>query len=394
MARRPSEIDDDSPPPWMEDTGARRRAPAPRAAAAAAPDRTFISWRALIIGGIVAIIVAVGAVVGVRLLIAPDRGAGSGTPGEAELIRAPAEPYKVKPANGGAAIEGTGQTIYETGEGSLPQGQIDANAVPETPQRPAAPGAPRDLLPEDQPSPEAAEPGLGPTPPVVAPVPRPTVGAAPGESRPAGADQPATPRPKPPVGAVDQTAARPQSASAASGQAASRVKSAAPADQTAARARPPAPAFALTGSSRARSAAAEGETTAPVRMKTAPSIRPASPRDIVDGALASGTRPPRDLLAGRIKARAGAATPRTEGAAVTANSSAGSAASGAVQLGAFSTQAKAEAARDRLAARYPALTALSITRIDRPDGTILYRLRGRGSCAPLTAAGEACAAVR
>jgi hypothetical protein len=393
MARRPTEIDDDAPPPWMEDVGTRRRAPAPRAAASAQPDRTFISWRALIIGGIVAIIVAVGAVIGVRLLIAPDRGAGSGTANEAELIRAPAEPYKVKPTNGAAPMEGTGQTIYETGEGGLPQGQIDPNAVPETPQRPEAPGTPRDLLPEDQPSPEAAEPGLGPTPPMSAPVPRSAAGAAPSPSRPAAADQPATSRPKPTTGAVDPGAGK---APAAPGQGASRGKGAPPADQTAARAKPSAPALAQAGPSRTRPAAAEGDATAPPRTKATPPTRPASPRDIVDGALASGTRPPRDLLAGRPDARAAGATspPRTEGGAVPASSSGSGAASGAVQLGAFSTQAKAEAARDRLAARYPTLSAFSITRIERPDGTTLYRLRGRGSCASLTAAGETCAPVR
>lgn len=69
----------------------------------------------------------------------------------------------------------------------------------------------------------------------------------------------------------------------------------------------------------------------------------------------------------------------------------------AVQLGAFSTEAKAEAAWTRVSARHAELAGFQhrITPLDR-DGATLFRLRASGSgspaavCAALTAAGDAC----
>ena len=71
-----------------------------------------------------------------------------------------------------------------------------------------------------------------------------------------------------------------------------------------------------------------------------------------------------------------------------------------LQLGAFSSAAKAEAAWTSLAGRYTWLAGLTkrIEPVDR-DGTTLYRLRASGSadsataaanCAKLKVAGEAC----
>lgn len=69
----------------------------------------------------------------------------------------------------------------------------------------------------------------------------------------------------------------------------------------------------------------------------------------------------------------------------------------AVQLGAFSTEAKAEAAWVRVSARHAELAGFQhrVTPLDR-DGATLFRLRASGSgspsavCAALTAAGDAC----
>jgi len=69
----------------------------------------------------------------------------------------------------------------------------------------------------------------------------------------------------------------------------------------------------------------------------------------------------------------------------------------AVQLGAFSTEAKAEAAWMRVSGRHAELAGFQhrVTPLDR-DGATLFRLRASGSgspsavCAALTAAGDAC----
>ena len=106
MARRDR---DDEAPPW--------------AAVEAEPRHTWISWRSLIIGALVAMAVAAALVLGVKSLVGRDDGdvAGGGPP----LIRAPAEPYKTLPADaGGTEIEGVDQTIYAAGEGEDPQGTI------------------------------------------------------------------------------------------------------------------------------------------------------------------------------------------------------------------------------------------------------------------------------
>lgn len=54
--------------------------------------------------------------------------------GTGDLIAAPAEPYKVRPAEeGGMKIEGQGDVVFQTSQGAQVEGALDLNAVPETP---------------------------------------------------------------------------------------------------------------------------------------------------------------------------------------------------------------------------------------------------------------------
>lgn len=168
MARRPRDIEDDEPAPWAEPAARARAVPADE------PRHTVISWRTLIIGGVVALVLAIGLVIGVRTML--NRDAATAESGEAGLVRAPAEPYKTRPGNpGGLALEGSGDTIFETGNGAELDGQLDPSALPEEPARPA----PRDLLPADG-SAEDGEAALigSPTAPAATP-PSPPAAATP-----------------------------------------------------------------------------------------------------------------------------------------------------------------------------------------------------------------------
>lgn len=54
--------------------------------------------------------------------------------GTGALIAAPEEPYKVKPDQpGGMKVEGEGDTVFATSEGSVTNGSVDLAAVPEAP---------------------------------------------------------------------------------------------------------------------------------------------------------------------------------------------------------------------------------------------------------------------
>ena len=60
-----------------------------------------------------------------------------GAPGsDDELIAAPDGEYKVAPADrGGMNVAGEGDTAYAASEGAQPKGNLNVNAVPETPDR-------------------------------------------------------------------------------------------------------------------------------------------------------------------------------------------------------------------------------------------------------------------
>jgi hypothetical protein len=111
-----------------------------------------------LIAGVIVALVAIGLIVGGVFWLG-NRGSlpwfGGGTEagtGEGELIAAPEGDYKVKPDSpGGMNVAGQGDTAFAASEGADPKGQLNTNAVPETPVNKAAP-APA------QPQPKAAEP--------------------------------------------------------------------------------------------------------------------------------------------------------------------------------------------------------------------------------------------
>ena len=64
--------------------------------------------------------------------------------GPPELIRAPAQPYKVKPpSSGGLDIAGESETAFETSAGEDKDAQLDLNKLPETPVAKPAPEPPK-----------------------------------------------------------------------------------------------------------------------------------------------------------------------------------------------------------------------------------------------------------
>ena len=63
--------------------------------------------------------------------------------GPPELIRAPAQPYKVKPPNpGGLDVTGESETAFETSAGEDKDSKLDLNKLPETPVAKPTPAAP------------------------------------------------------------------------------------------------------------------------------------------------------------------------------------------------------------------------------------------------------------
>ncbi len=136
---------------------------------------------AKLIASVVIGLIVIGLVVGGIFWM---RNAGTGGPtdtGEPEVIAAPEGDYKVKPADpGGMKVEGKGDTAYAASEGAEPKGQINTNAVPEAPVKPA---------PKQQ-QPAAAAPAPAPAPkqqPAPAPAPAPARPAAGGATVQLGA---------------------------------------------------------------------------------------------------------------------------------------------------------------------------------------------------------------
>lgn len=84
----------------------------------------------MIVGVIIAL-VGIGAIVG-GIFWMNNREQVAG--GNAELIKAPEGDYKVRPDDpGGMAVEGEGDTAFAASEGQDPKGNINTNAVPESP---------------------------------------------------------------------------------------------------------------------------------------------------------------------------------------------------------------------------------------------------------------------
>jgi hypothetical protein len=149
---RTDELGDEDRLPWLEAVEEDEREEGPSAA-------KLIAW---IVVGLIAIAVIVGG-----LFWAGNRG----QPGaNGELIAAPEGDYKVKPGDpGGMAVEGEGDTAFAASEGAEPKGQLNTNAVPETPvtrtppaqqPQPKAPPAQRPAPAQPAPQPQAAGPTI------------------------------------------------------------------------------------------------------------------------------------------------------------------------------------------------------------------------------------------
>jgi hypothetical protein len=121
---------------------------------------------------------AIGALVGGAFWIA-NRAHDEGGNGEAQVIKAQPGDYKVKPDKpGGMAVEGEGGTAFAASTGAEPKGQINPNAVPETPVTQKGP---------DAAAPPAPQPKAAPAAPAPPKAQAPAAPAAPGSTIQLGA---------------------------------------------------------------------------------------------------------------------------------------------------------------------------------------------------------------
>ena len=124
---------------------------------------------AKLIAAIVIGLVAIGVIVGGLFWLGNRGGPGAGN----ELIAAPEGDYKARPENpGGMNVSGEGDVSAAASAGAQPQGNLNVNAVPETPVTRRRPRRPR----------AAPGPAAGPAPPAP---PRPAPRRAPPGAAPA-----------------------------------------------------------------------------------------------------------------------------------------------------------------------------------------------------------------
>jgi len=112
-------------------------------------------------------LVAIGVIVGGLFWLGNRGGPAAG----GDLIAAPGGDYKVRPENpGGMNVQGTGDTSFAASEGAQPKGNLNVNAVPETPvtQAPAPKAQPQSQAPAPAPQ---TPPRPAPAPPQPAPAP-------------------------------------------------------------------------------------------------------------------------------------------------------------------------------------------------------------------------------
>ncbi|MCA3256245.1 MAG: SPOR domain-containing protein [Alphaproteobacteria bacterium] len=258
--------------------------------------------------------------------------------GDIPLIRAPDTPYKTRALDGGITMEGEGQTSFEAADGVDPGGDLALDALPEEPlPRPVAP-APQAV---------AAAPVVTPPPAAAAPrsiLPPPATATAAAPNAATATPPAVTPAPKAAVTPAPK-----------------------PATTT------PKPTVAETKPAAAKPAA----TTTP---KPAPAaVKPPAPK------------PTGDRLASLDQALGATAKPAA---------SASDSGNFSLQLGAFSTNAKANEVWKSFTGRYSYIAPLgkAIDALER-DGKTLYRLRATGItsrataqnlCARLKVAGESC----
>ncbi len=143
-AREDLELADEDRLPWLEAVEEDEGESGPSVAKLVA---------AIVIG-----LVAIGIIVG-GLFWLGNRGAPGGDDG---LIAAPEGDYKVAPADrGGMNVAGEGDTAYAASEGAQPKGNLNVDAVPETPvaKAPRRPAQPQPQPQAQRPQPKAPAPG-------------------------------------------------------------------------------------------------------------------------------------------------------------------------------------------------------------------------------------------
>jgi hypothetical protein len=111
------------------------------------------------LAALLVILLAAALVTATFFWIGRRNAAGNGPP---ELIRAPAQPYKVKPPSaGGLDIAGESETAFETSAGEDKDAQLDLNKLPETPVAKPSKAPPQPALATESktsPAKEAPEP--------------------------------------------------------------------------------------------------------------------------------------------------------------------------------------------------------------------------------------------
>ncbi len=318
---------------------------APWLAEAAARPRTDVSKRSLFWTLLVLLSLAMVAAVGLVLLLSKkDSGSTQGymNAEQAPLIAAEPGPYKVTPLDPkGLAVEGQDQTIYAAGEGIDEGSFIDPAAGPEA------------LLPRPGSAPPGPPPGLPrELMPDAATMTAPATALAPAAA-PAAAPKPA---PKPPVKPASPAPAAPGTA----------TNPPLPATKT------PPPAL----------------KTPPPALKNPPPALKNPPPALKIVPVPSPKAPPPALKAPPL--------PAPKLAAIVPDPAKKP---GTVQLGAFSSSEKADAAWAGLA-RKPALAGFAKrVLVVENDGKTLYRLRASGGdadelCRNLQAAGAPCTVIK
>jgi len=116
---------------------------------------------AKLVAAIVIGLFAIGIIVGGAFWLGNRDQAGT----NGEMIAAPEGDYKIEPPDrGGMNVQGEGDTAYAASEGAQPKGNLNVDAVPETPVTKAPPA------PRPAPAPAPAPPRPAPPRPTPAPV--------------------------------------------------------------------------------------------------------------------------------------------------------------------------------------------------------------------------------
>jgi len=163
------EVGDEDRLPWLEAVEDEDGGDGPSAA-------KLVAW--IVIG-----LITIGIVVGGLFWLGNRGGPGAGN----DVIAAPEGDYKVRPDNpGGMNVSGEGDVSAAASAGAQPQGNLNVEAVPETPVTRAPHPAPAPPTPTPTPTPTPAPPRPAPAPAPAAAGPTIQLGAF---SSQAGANQ-------------------------------------------------------------------------------------------------------------------------------------------------------------------------------------------------------------